>query len=490
MIPPRRYFPWDVARRLFLQQFLFAAAALLVSGFSLRYYAYSRFVDSRDITQSLGEFDEYLTGLVMTMLAAAAIYSAYAAWKHALPLGRLIQRARELRRADARDETVAESVESIDELVDAPGEWLDLERALARIHRDLRQKTDALSREREELSTLIGAASDAILAINRDGDPLFFNTQFAVLFGAKGATGRAPRLDETFRSPEILRAYAETLETGRRTIVTATAMVLRDPRPRHFSVSVSPLKADEAGAVYGAIGIFHDVTELKQAEQIRIEFVANASHELRTPLTSIKGYVDTLREDVQSGRLEEAGSFLEIVSRNVDRLIFLVSDLLDLSTIESGAELQKTHVNVRETTESALRQLEGKRAGKRQEIVATFNADVAYADPRRLEQVVLNLVQNAIKYVPENRRIDVIWELDEAGAALLRVRDNGPGIPQEHQARLFERFYRIDSGRSRDLGGTGLGLAIVKHIMLKHGGDVSVRSGMGEGAEFTCRFPA
>jgi two-component system phosphate regulon sensor histidine kinase PhoR len=296
-------------------------------------------------------------------------------------------------------------------------------------------------------------------------------------------------LDETFRSPEILRAFGETLETGHRTIATATAHVLRDPRPRHFSISVAPLKETESQPAYGAIGIFHDVTELKQAEQIRIEFVANASHELRTPLTSIKGYVDTLRSDLGAGRTDEATQFLEVVARNVDRLMSLVSDLLDLSAIESGAELKKTRVSAREVTEAALRQLEAKRAQKRQEIAAHYGIEAVEADAGRLEQVILNLVQNAIKYIPEGKRIDVFWEPGEGGGARLRVKDNGPGISLEHQSRLFERFYRVDAGRSRDLGGTGLGLAIVKHIVLKHGGDASLKSRPGEGAEFICTFP-
>ena len=485
MIRPQRYFPWSVARRLFTGQFLFLLAVLIVSGFSLRYYAYSRFIGARDVSEALGDFDSYLTKLLITMSACALIYSAYAAWQNATPLGRLIQRARELRRADARVEGPLTS----DELDQEPGEWLDLERALNRIHKDFRQQSDALSREREELSTLISAASDAILAVNRDGEPLFFNTQFAVSFGTRGTSGQASRLDETFRSPEILAAYRATLETGKRHGATVRAHVLRDPLLRDFSVSVAPLKTDEHAPAYGAIGIFHDVTELRQAEQIRIEFVANASHELRTPLTSIKGYVDTLRTDLRAGRLDEAPGFLDVVARNVDRLMFLVSDLLDLSAIESGAELKKIPMSVREVTDSALRQIEGKRASKNQEIVTRFEVETVHADGRRLEQVILNLTQNALKYIPEGGRIEVIWEPDGRGGAFLRVKDNGPGIAIEHQHRLFERFFRIDSGRSRDLGGTGLGLAIVKHIVLKHGGETSVRSRQGEGAEFTCHFP-
>lgn len=486
IIRPQRYFPWKVARQFFLGHVVFVVVTLVLTGFSLRYFVYTNFLNTSDVHKALGQFDSYLTSLFVTVLACAVLYLAFSARHYARPLGRLIQRARELRRFDRLE---PETEGGADELIEEPGEWSDLERALNRINKDLRAKTDALTREREGLSALIGAVSDAILAVDRDGNPLFFNSQFALLFhGSQPGGGKQWNLSESFRVPEILQGYRTVLETGERGYLTATAHTAHHPMPRHFSISVSPLRVSEGEPVYGALGIFHDVTELKQSEQIRIEFVGNASHELRTPLTSIKGYVETLRGDIASGRLAGAPKFIDIISRNVDRLIFLVNDLLDLSTLESGGELNRTLVSTREVTEAALRQLETKRAAKRQEIVAHFEAESFLADPQRVEQVLVNLVHNAIKYIPEGKRIDVHWEGEE-GKTVLRVKDNGPGVPYEHQARLFERFYRIDDGRSRDQGGTGLGLSIVKHIMIKHGGNVRLVSRAGEGAEFICHFP-
>lgn len=488
MIRPRRYFPWKLFRQVFVSHFLFVVVTLVLTGFSLRYFLYTELLRSNDVTRTLGRFDSYLTSLFLTVLLFSGAYLAFTSRAYARPLGRLIQRARELRRLDIE---ISDLEVTTEELLEEPGEWSDLERALNRIHRDLRARTDDLSREREELSALIGAVSDAILAIGGDEAPLFFNSQFAVVFGTDDRR-EARSLTDIFRTPDVVQAYRQALK-GERQSISATLRTTA-ARPRHFSISVAPLKeagsgdGDRDGDIFGAVGIFHDVTELKQAEQIRIEFVGNASHELRTPITSIKGYVETLKEDLRTKNYEAAEQFVGIVSRNVDRLTFLVNDLLDLSALESGGELKKVQVGTQEVTEAALKQLETRRANRKQTINVTDRASSVMADPQRLEQVLLNLVDNAIKYTPEGRHIDVTWEI-AGDDVLLKVKDDGAGIAPEHQARLFERFYRVDAGRSREQGGTGLGLAIVKHIMIKHGGSVRVVSEPGRGSEFICVFP-
>ncbi len=483
MVRPQRYFAWKVARQVFLSHFFIVAVLLLMMAVSVRLYLFQISQNNEDLRVALSSFDGYLGSLVLTALLIAALAIALTTGRQARPLGRLIQRARELRRLDARLVDEDEASEA-----DEPGEWYDLERALNRIHKDLRAKTDALSREREELSALIGAVSDAILAVDSSESPLFYNSQFALLFRVAYGGQKVFALGEMIRVPEILEGYREVLSTGQRRVVSATVHISHHALPRHFSISIAPLKVREGEKTDGAIGIFHDVTELKQSEQIRIEFVGNASHELRTPLTSIKGYVETLREDIKTKRYDDAAGFVDVIARNVDRLIFLVNDLLDLSTLESGKELAKTSVSTKEVTESALRQLENKRSAKRQVIQSHFGSEAVFADARRLEQVLVNLVHNAIKYIPEGRKIDLIWESAPDGT-ILRVKDDGPGIPYEHQTRLFERFYRVDTGRSRDQGGTGLGLSIVKHIMIKHKGSIRLSSRPGQGSEFICVFP-
>ena len=500
MIRPRRYFPWRIARRLYLHQILFFAAACLLGALIVRYQAYhalladsskmaagspASVLASSAINSALAEIDSTIIVTFSALFFTALIYFALTTRWYAMPLGRLIQRARELRRQDA---VIAEDAADGHKFEAEPAEWADLERALNRVHKDLRLKSSAQAREREELSTLIGAVSDAILAVDRGGEPLFYNSHFSALFTVARVQDRKLHLSEMFRLPAVLEAFDRVLKTGRLSDVAATMHTLNHASPRHFSISIAPLRSRDDQRVYGAVAVFHDVTELKQSEQIRIEFVGNASHELRTPLTSIKGYVDTLKEDLKTGRFDGASDFLNIISRNVDRLIFLVNDLLDLSVIESGAEVSKARVSTREITDGALRQLEPKRASKNQELYVHFDTDWVLCEPRRVEQVLVNLVHNAIKYIPENKRIDVYWE-KTGDQTLLRVKDNGPGVSTDHQPRLFERFYRVDTGRSRDQGGTGLGLAIVKHIMLKHGGGVRLISASGQGAEFICTFP-
>lgn len=371
------------------------------------------------------------------------------------------------------------------------GEWADLETAYRRTQTDLQQQSDQLSREREELATLMSAISDGILAVDIVGKPLFFNSHFALLFFDREQRDRQPHLGEIFRTPEVLNAFQSALQDGQSRELSVPLYVKQSEIPRYFSVSVAPLRR-EVGPVYGAAGIFHDVTELKRAEKIRIEFVANVSHELRTPLTAIKGYTETLREDVAQGRFDTAGKFLEIVSRNVARLQSLIGDLLDLSALESrepNDRFQKTPVSTRELTERVIAQVESRRTEKLQTIESNFEAERVDGEPARIEQVLVNLLENAVKYVPQRGKITVSW-VREGGSVLLKVADNGPGIPPEHHSRLFERFYRVDQARSRDLGGTGLGLAIVKHIMQRHGGSVWVKSAIGKGTEFICQFPS
>jgi two-component system phosphate regulon sensor histidine kinase PhoR len=376
-----------------------------------------------------------------------------------------------------------------------PEDWAELEFAFDQIQTDLKVKTDTLMREREELATLMSALSEAILAVDVEGNLMFFNSRFAFLFLDKVEKDpRANRacLGEIFRAPALLQAFEKVLKEGAHQQIDVPLFVKHDAIARHFSLSVAPLKR-ENGATYGAIGVFHDVTELKKAEKIRIDFVANVSHELRTPLTSIKGYTETLRQDLERQDYRSADKFIEVISRNANRLMRLIEDLLDLSSLESSEANEevsqaKSEVDLRELTTKVLQQLELRRAEKNHTIETFYEADGVHAEPERTEQVLVNLLENAIKYTPSAGKLTVRWARSPE-AVRLHVSDNGPGIPAEHQPRLFERFYRVDQARSRELGGTGLGLAIVKHIMQRHGGSAWVVSELGKGSEFICEFP-
>jgi len=442
------------------------------------------------LNRTLRVLDTSLALLLFSMALALIGFAVWSGRSLAFPIGRLLHKAQ---RVAAHSENPEASVSGEnDTMREEPfGELSELESSLDDIGRELELKAESLSRERDEQATLMGAISDAILAVDSDGAPLFFNSRFAVLFGGTAALqGEKARLWEIFRDPEILEAFRATLKDGTRRLVN-TIEIEQQTGLNFYSLSVSPLRRSTAGyEVYGAVGIFHDVSELKRAEQIRIDFVANVSHELRTPLTAIKGYTDTLTEDLKLGR-PASPEFVEVIQRNTERLMSLINDLLDLSSLESNVdELQRTLVETKEISERVMRQLHGAIEAKGQRVSLEANAVAVYADPRRLEQVIVNLVDNASKYTPRGGSIKLRWQTDPAGKnTLLKVIDTGPGIPTEHHARLFERFYRVDKARSRELGGTGLGLAIVKHILQRHGGNVRVESAVGQGSTFICEFP-
>ncbi len=361
---------------------------------------------------------------------------------------------------------------------------------LTRMQGDLRESTEALERERAELSVLMSSISEAILAVDESGKILFFNDRFRAFFGAVGLTERRTTLREVFRASEVADVFQQAQRELAQRHSEVDLSVAGESQPRTFDLAVTPLRSLQ-GAVYGCVGVFHDVTELKRAERMRIDFVANVSHELRSPLTAIKGYSDTLRSDFESGRMEDIPGFVDVISRNADRLMALIGDLLDLSSIESGGEINRQWVMSGDLSQRVLRQLEPRRAQRDMQarVEVEPGAERIYADPGRLEQVLVNLVDNAFKYTQEGGQVRVAWEKGPGGGVRLRVADNGPGIPEESRARIFERFYRVDKARSREVGGTGLGLSIVKHIVQRHGGSVELRSAPGQGTEFLCDFP-
>jgi two-component system, OmpR family, phosphate regulon sensor histidine kinase PhoR len=242
----------------------------------------------------------------------------------------------------------------------------------------------------------------------------------------------------------------------------------------------------------GILIVFNDVTELKQLENMRRDFVANVSHEIKTPLTAIKGFVETL----QLGGVEKAEErerFLGIISNHVDRLSAIVDDLLNLSRIEREDEektIHRTDVQLRPVIQNAIgicRPTADDR-GIALDLVSCDLSIVGRIDPSLIEQALVNLLDNAIKYSNRESRVEVSATANDADIRI-EVRDHGIGISREHIPRLFERFYRVDKARSRKLGGTGLGLSIVKHIVQAHGGEVSVESSPGAGSFFTLTLP-
>jgi two-component system phosphate regulon sensor histidine kinase PhoR len=256
---------------------------------------------------------------------------------------------------------------------------------------------------------------------------------------------------------------------------------------RHLEMQAARFPAH--GALLGTVAVFHDVSEIYRLEGIRRDFVANVSHELRTPLTAIRGFAETLRGSEVSA--EQRRQYLDVILRHADRLTALIEDLLELSRIEGGTrELALEPIDAAALARGLIQDLKPRLDAKRLHAeVRAEPAPRALGDRRALEQILLNLLDNAIKYSEPGGRIEIFVSGSAAGVRV-DVSDTGIGIPEADRARIFERFYRVEKARSRDLGGTGLGLAIVKHLVQSHDGEVFVSSREGQGSTFSVRLPA
>jgi two-component system phosphate regulon sensor histidine kinase PhoR len=255
---------------------------------------------------------------------------------------------------------------------------------------------------------------------------------------------------------------------------------------KKYDVRIAPFEFDEKK---GAIGIFYDISQLERLENVRQEFLSNISHELRTPLTSILAFVETL-EDGAIDDEENNLRFLSVIRRNAERMHHLINDILELSSIESGKiTIEPKRSNLSNLVEEVFMNLSNKAAEKRVNLVNEIPKDtIVFADAVRLEQMLTNLIDNAVKFNREGGSVTVSHAPDGAND-IISITDSGEGISGEHLQRIFERFYRTDRARSRDIGGTGLGLAIVKHLARLHGGEISVTSTLGKGSTFSIELP-
>jgi len=286
------------------------------------------------------------------------------------------------------------------------------------------------------------------------------------------------------RDPGLHEIIGQVLATGER---TETRLTLRAAEGHTFEILAGPL----AGlSTRGALAILHDVTELERLERVRKDFVANVSHELRTPLTAIRGYAETLLDGALEDH-EHNRRFVEIIQAQATRLTNIASDLLTLSELESNAAAAQPHpVSIRASLESALRTVEpaARVRGVRLQVGNATDLMVM-GHELRLEQVLVNLLDNAVKFNRPGGEVRVETSRQDAKACIV-ISDTGIGIPSEDLPRIFERFYRVDKARSREMGGTGLGLSIVRHVIGQMDGTVSVESQLGSGAKFTITFPA
>jgi two-component system phosphate regulon sensor histidine kinase PhoR len=334
----------------------------------------------------------------------------------------------------------------------------------------------SLESSRSELTALLDSMEEGVIAVTGNGQVSWSNAIATRLAHQPIREGRA--LVHTIRDPEILKCVATALEARVVSRGRATSLV----PGRVFEVNAAPMPSG------GAVVVLHDVTEIERAETTRRDFVANVSHELRTPLTSISGYVETLLDDKNLRPVSR--EFLTIIQKNASRMNRLTEDLLTLARVESGdfkLRLQTIAAGalVGDAMESLMPVVQD--AGMTIEQGETID-DGVLADPDALQQVFGNLIENATKYGRSGGQIRMGATRSDERVEFY-VQDFGPGIPFEHQPRIFERFYRVDKARSRESGGTGLGLAIARHIVHAHGGDIRVESELGQGARFLFRLP-
>ena len=332
---------------------------------------------------------------------------------------------------------------------------------------------------------LFNSMLEGLLLLDRSQKIYLANRSFKNLFSQKVEL-RGKTILEALRLHELDELVKRVQAEGQ---VFDYEIKLPDLNERWLQVNASVIN-NSAGEREGTILVFHDLTRLKQLERQREEFVANVSHELRTPLSLIKGYTETLLDGARNNP-EVAERFLKIIERNTQRLDLLIQDLLTISALESGRmKLDLSPVNLHVLAEKVLNFLHTKAENKNAQLINELPELTADADMNRLDQVLANLVDNAIKYGRAEGRVVVGGKKLDDDRLEIFVRDDGPGIPPEAIERVFERFYRVDKARSRDQGGTGLGLAIVKHIVHAHGGEVRCESELGKGATFFFTLPA
>ena len=330
-----------------------------------------------------------------------------------------------------------------------------------------------LSSEKEELDAIISSLNEGLVVLDKRGVILHFNESFKKLVGTEIAAGQL--FWEVFRSPD----FTGLLEQSRKERSGCTGEVKFADRVYACSVTFLPVGEK-------TVSVFHDITEIKKLERVKKDFVVNVSHELRTPLTAIKGFVETLEEEVTN----VGKRYLDIIHRNTDRLINIVSDLLLLSEMEEKEELQVEKIDLKTMAQNVLHMFDHPlmEKGLTLSFEAAEELPEVTGDPFKLEQVFVNLMDNAVKYT-EKGGITITLR-PENGWVLVQIRDTGIGIPKQDLPRIFERFYVVDKSRSRKIGGTGLGLSIVKHIVLLHNGTIDVQSSQGVGTTVTVTLPS
>lgn len=434
-------------------------------------------LSTRDVRATMASFRRLIwqASLLVALLASLAV-----AWV-VEPVTRSVAEMREaFRRMSQGNMGLRVPVRSRDEMGDLAAHF----NAMAE---RLESSIEELTSRKKEMEAVLTGMADGVIALDREGRVMLANPAAEAVVGMSRERMLGQHLLSVVRHHELEHVVMETLASGQARQLETTFLA---PKEATMQVSITPITA--APRLEGVVLVFHDITDLRRLERMRSDFVSNVSHELRTPLTSIKGFIETLLETPVEDK-ETYRHFLEIARQETDRLSRLIDDLLDLSRLESKRVEPKWQVMpLAPVVDRVMAMLESKAKSRQVELSAHLPANLppAYADPDMVGQVLINLVDNAVKYTGAGGQVQVRAAVAPGGDMLqVSVRDTGIGIPPEHLGRIFERFYRVDKARSRALGGTGLGLSIVKHTLERLGGSISVQSEVGKGSTFTFTLP-
>lgn len=435
-----------------------------------------------EVHEQISAVRQVVTGLGIGLCVVAMGLTYLIVRRIVLPLREMTSVSEKIASGDLSTGT---SVETGDELETLGDSLNNMRRQMQVRLEQLNEQNRTILESSERLRTVLGAMIEGVLAVDRERRILFANSAALATFDISSTNYQNRPLVEVIRHPRMLEVVDEVLQS-RKQVREEIELPRKD---LVVSMFASRLPGDPAE---GVVMVFHDITDLRRLENLRREFVANVSHELKTPLASIQACTETLLE----GAIDDASinrNFLGKIATQADRLLMLILDMIKIAQVEGGREVYDLGaVSVREAILDTLGEHDQLAEAKQVELhyeAPTPEADAeVYADHEGVRTILTNLFDNAIKYTGEGGRVVVSWEVRD-NRVRIHVRDTGVGISPRHLERIFERFYRVDKARSRELGGTGLGLSIVKHLVQVFGGSISVESRLGEGSTFTIELP-
>ena len=395
------------------------------------------------------------------------------------PVNELIKVSKEISMGNYSKRAVISSNDEMGQLADT------FNAMAAQLEKNMVDLTD----KNVKVDSIINSMISGIVAVDRNYKIILVNEMAFELFGIKNRTSIVgANIIEFIRNNQINQLLRDCIDKN---ISLVNEISIGSPDEKILRIYTNPIKSEASATTnLGGIIFIQDVTNIRKLEQIRTEFVSNVTHELKTPLTSIRGFIETLRSGALNDR-NVAERFLEIIDIEAERLYMLINDILQLSEIESKQKDTNisTH-NLKSIVDHTISVLHGVAEKKQITISSEVDENIKIvANKDRIKQMLINLIENGIKYNVENGSVH-IKAYKEEGKIVITIKDTGIGISQEHVPRIFERFYRVDKGRSRNMGGTGLGLSIVKHIVNLYNGDIKVISQPGDGTEFIVRLPA